>query len=175
MWKKIENRDQFEAIIADLLIDPDVQALKHVPRHGKYGNSLDHSLYVAYISFLMCRRLGLDFEAAARGGLLHDFAIPGQHREETSHRTGKPKKMARARKLVSHPHEALQGAQERYQLTNLEKDIIVKHMWPLTRPLPRHKESFVVSTADKICAMLEMSRLHKAFRMRKYLVEPLAA
>ena len=37
----------------------------------------------------------------------------------------------------------------------MEEDIIGKHMWPLTAPLPYYKESYMVSLADKICAVCE--------------------
>ncbi len=38
-------------------------------------NCLKHSLYVSYSSYLVCRRMGLDYRSAARGGLLHDFFL----------------------------------------------------------------------------------------------------
>lgn len=157
MWKA-ENRVEFEAIIRDLLEDPDVISMKDLPQHSKTANTLDHSLYVAYLSFLFCRRFNLDYVAAARGGLLHDFALRNWDTEDYG-----------VKRLWHHPHFALQNAEERYALSDKEKDIIVKHMWPLTRPLPRHRESFVVSMADKLCAFMEMSRLYRLLRVKKKL------
>lgn len=158
LWKD-KHRAQFGAIIQDLLDDPDVQSMKDLPQHSKYSNCFDHSIYVAYLSFLICRRLGYDYVAAARGGLLHDFALRNWETEEYG--------MSR---LWDHPYMALENARGRYRLTCVEEDIIVKHMWPLTRPLPRHKESFVVSMADKLCAVLEMTRLYRLFKVQKKLV-----
>ena len=37
----------------------------------------------------------------------------------------------------------------------MEKDIIVKHMWPLSPWMPKYRESFTVSMMDKYCAMME--------------------
>lgn len=38
------------------------------------------------------------------------------------------------------------------RLTPIEKDIIMKHMWPLTAIPPRYPESFLVSFIDKLIA-----------------------
>lgn len=158
MWKT-QNRLYFEEIIQDLLEDPDVQKMRMLPQHSKGGNCLDHSLYVSYLSFLICRRLGLNYVSAARAGLLHDFSLRNWDEDEMG-----------VKRLWKHPHLALENASARYDLSDLEKDIIVKHMWPLTRPLPRHRESFVVSVADKMCAVMEMCRLYRVLRVRKYLL-----
>ena len=50
-----------------------------------------------------------------------------------------------------------------------EKEIIRKHMWPLTAPLPYYKESYMVSLADKICATLEMAHLYGLLGVRRNL------
>ena len=160
MWK-LENREDFEEIIADILADPEVLALGDTKHHGNASSRLDHSLYVSYLSFLCCRRLGLDYVAAARAGLLHDFFFED--------------KTDGIKRLWRHPHIALQNAEGRYTLSDLEKDIIVKHMWPLTRPLPRHRESFVVSMTDKLCAFLEFSKMARLFRVKKNFVAKMAA
>lgn len=157
--RNAENRAHFAAIIDDLLQDEDVQSMQTLPQHGKACNCYEHSLYVAYLSFLICRKFNLDYVAAARGGLLHDFYLCDWR--ETSHGL---------RRLWAHPYMALENAKRKYRLSAKEEDIIVKHMWPLTRPLPRHKESFVVSMADKLCALLEMSHLCKLVKVRKHLM-----
>lgn len=158
MLFKRENRDEFERIIADLLDDPDVQKMKDLPQHTKTCNCFDHSVYVAYLSFLFCRRFGLNHVSAARAGLLHDFSLCNWDEED-----------AGLERLWNHPKLALKNAEERYELTPMEKDIIVKHMWPLTPELPRHKEAFVVSMADKIAATLEFCRLYRVFGVKRKL------
>jgi uncharacterized protein len=45
-------------------------------------------------------------------------------------------------------------------LNDIEKDIIEKHMWPLTLKLPKYKEAFIVSFVDKYCAFMESIRLN---------------
>ena len=44
-------------------------------------------------------------------------------------------------------------------LNVIEKDIIEKHMWPLTIRLPKYKESFIVSFVDKYCSTAEIFNL----------------
>ena len=159
MWKP-ENFEEFSDIIDDLMQDPAVLALREMDQHSKVSNRLDHSIYVSYLSFLCCRRIGLDHVAAARAGLLHDFHF-GDESEGV-------------KRLWRHPHSALQNALSRYNLSAVEQDIIVKHMWPLTRPLPRHRETVVVSLVDKLCAVMEFSHLYRLLRVKKHLTPAFA-
>lgn len=141
------NKEEYMECIYELLQHEVVKSMKNFIQHGDI-NCLEHSLYVSYCSYLICKRLGLDFRSAARGGLLHDFFLYDWH-------TGKP---YRGLHGFIHPHIALQNANKYFSLTDREKDIIQKHMWPLTLDLPRYKESFVVLLADKYCASMEITR-----------------
>ena len=67
------------------------------------------------------------------------------------------------------PKIALKNAKKLCSLNKKEENIIVRHMWPLTFIPPRYIESYVVSFADKICAMAEMSRLYHSLHIRKRL------
>ncbi|HIV87828.1 MAG TPA: HDIG domain-containing protein [Candidatus Pygmaiobacter gallistercoris] len=154
MWNE-EDRTAFLELVSPLLQETDVQKMRDFSQHAEGISCYDHSLFVSYLSFLMARRLGLDCRAAARGGLLHDLHLC--HWENTD--------VGRARRLVLHPQLALQNA-EKFGLDDRERDIIVKHMWPLTRPLPRYRESFVVSLADKICATAEMLHLYRSSKVQ---------
>ena len=42
-----------------------------------------------------------------------------------------------------------------FNLNEKERDIILKHMFPLTVKPPRFKESYIVMLADKYCAVYE--------------------
>jgi HD superfamily phosphodiesterase len=119
--------------------------MKNYIQHGNI-NCLDHSIYVSYSSYLICRRLGLDYRSAARGGLLHDFFLYDWH-------IGKPYKGLHG---FIHPCIALQNANKYFVLNNREKEIIEKHMWPLTIGLPRYKETIVVLLLDKYWALIEI-------------------
>ena len=60
--------------------------------------------------------------------------------------------------LMRHPGIALKNASDIFELNDLEKDIIKKHMWPVTAVPPKYKESFIVTCVDKYCATIEFFR-----------------
>lgn len=106
---------------------------------------LAHSLFVSYTAYCVCKRLGLDSRSAARGGLLHDFFLYDWH----------DKNAQRKFHGFTHPRTALINADKYFSLNNVEREIIRKHMWPLTIIPPIHAESYVVLLADKYCAFME--------------------
>jgi len=158
IWNE-ENQAAFRELIAPLLQAEEVQAMRGISQHAEGVSCYEHCVFVSYVSFLLARRLGLDCRAAARGGLLHDLYLCDWSKTD----------VGKFERLVIHPLMALQNA-EKFGLNDLERDIIVKHMWPLTRALPRHRESFVVSLADKLCATAEMLHVYKAARVGQRLV-----
>ena len=111
-WK---NREDYLAEVADLLAHPEVCGMEELPQHAPGVSCLHHSLLVSYFSFRLCRRLGLDARAAARGGLLHDFYLYNWQDKAThpdvSH-------------AFDHPLVALENARARFPLTPKEEDII---------------------------------------------------
>ena len=46
---------------------------------------------------------------------------------------------------------------ENFEITELEKDIIVKHMFPLNIALPRYRETVVIILVDKYCGLIEVA------------------
>lgn len=115
--------------------------------HHYHVTRLEHCLHVSYLSFMACKRLGLDYQSAARGGLLHDFYFYDS-------RATKPE---RGIHCFRHPGIALENAEKHFPLNKVERDIIVKHMWPVTLTPPRYKESYVVTAMDKYCANRELA------------------
>lgn len=156
MW--CEHRALFAACLGGLERDPMVEQMRDIPQHAQGISCYDHSLYVAYVAFTLCRLCHCDYRAAARGGMLHDLYL--QHWEETD--------VGTLERLWLHPQLALENARA-FDLCAKEEDIIVKHMWPLTHALPRYKESFLVSLADKLCATVEMLHLARPLRMQSTL------
>jgi len=136
--------------VDDLIDHPLVRSMRGYNQHGEVS-CLEHSLYVSYYSYLICRRLNLNYRCAARGGLLHDFFLYDWH-EKGSHEGWHG---------LNHPRIALENAKEHFYLCALEQDIISKHMWPLTIKLPKYKESFLVLIVDKYCAFVEICGLRK--------------
>lgn len=152
MWNPCKYTE-FESCIHDLVLHPDVQAMDEIDQHVPGISCLDHCIFVSYLSFSICRRLGLDYRSAARGALLHDM-----HLVDWSNRKDSWKR------LFIHPRIALENACA-FGLSDLEKDIIAKHMWPVTfRKFPRHLESAVVNLADKLCATAELLHIYHLIR-----------
>ncbi len=50
-----------------------------------------------------------------------------------------------------------------FPLNELESDMIINHMWPMTKTLPRHRETFMITLVDKFCAVAEVM----TYAMRK--------
>ena len=136
--------------VSDIITHPEIREMENFAQHSNC-NRLRHSLYVSYYSYLVCRRLGLDAKSAARGGLLHDFFLYDRRN------TDAPKGMHG----IVHPRMALKNASGVFEPNRIEKDIIRRHMFPLTITPPRYKESFVVMGIDKYCACVEAFDLIK--------------
>lgn len=44
-----------------------------------------------------------------------------------------------------------------FSLSEMEKDMILRHMWPLTPVPPRSREGFAIVYADKFCSSAEIA------------------
>ena len=80
-----------------------------------------------------------------RGALLHDYFLYDWHNKEQSP----------GLHGFKHPYIALKNAEEDYDLNDIEKNIILRHMFPLVPIPPRCKEAWIVCVADKYCALGE--------------------
>jgi uncharacterized protein len=131
---------EFMGIARALIETPQVQRLADFNHH--FGKTrLDHSMEVAWYSFLLSKKLSLDCNATVRGALLHDLFFYDWLREE-------PRLHG-----FRHPQISLKNAREITILSKKETDIIVKHMWPLTVIPPSHLESWIVCFVDTFCTL----------------------
>ena len=127
-------------------LNNDVLALKNIPHHN--SNRLEHSLKVSYYSYKITKKMKLDYESTAIGGLLHDMYF-----EEVKNQNTIKEKIVLF--TGGHPKDALINASKDFDLNDLEKNIIVSHMWPLSKQMPKYKESFIVSMVDKFVSTKE--------------------
>lgn len=142
----VESKD-YNQIVRDLLTDQVVCKMKQYLHHYN-TNCYQHSLNVSYYCYLICKRLHWDYRSAARAGMLHDLFLY----DWTTH-----KKITGERfHAMTHPKVAYQNASRYFALNPVEKDIIVKHMWPLTVVLPKYKEAYIIILIDKYCGFLEI-------------------
>lgn len=149
MGKKDWRYDaEYRSYVDDLLANPNVQELKNYTHHH-YTDRLSHSLAVSYTSYLLAKKLHADAKAVARAGLLHDMYYYDRS-TSASVLNGK-------NHYQVHPKIALINAEYITPLSEVEKDIIEKHMWGATGALPRYRESYIVSMMDKYCALKDVS------------------
>lgn len=136
--------EEFYDIVNDILNAPEFQKLASLKHH--YGVSrMHHCINVAYYSFILCKKLHLDYRAVARAGLLHDLFY-----YECS-----KKRFGMLRHAAIHPKLALRHAERLTTLSHKEKDIILKHMWLCGTAVPLYPESYIVSCVDKYSAVYE--------------------
>ena len=137
---------EFKEIIKDIASNPNVISLRERTQHENKSRYY-HCLRVSYYTYYLCKKLGLDYVSAARGAMLHDFYFYDW----------RDKKVEGQKKFHAfrHPNIALKNAIDLFDLNDKEKDIIEKHMWPLTIVPPKCKEGYIVTLVDKYCATNE--------------------
>ena len=67
----------------------------------------------------------------------------------------------------THGKQACKNACKIFDLNEKEKDIIIKHMWPVTIEFPKSIEGFVLTFVDKYCAMAESFEVFRSRLFRK--------
>ena len=141
----MKYKEDFYEIIKDIVNTDDMQKLKLYKHH--YGsNRFEHSMSVAYYSYLICRFLHIDYKSAARAGMVHDLFL-----YDCENKLTRPKNH-----ISNHPKVALQNAKKLFILNDKECDIILKHMWPITFVPPKYLESYIVAFVDTFCAFKEL-------------------
>ena len=136
-------------LVEDLLDHPAVREMARYPQHGS-TSCLEHCVHVSYLSYLFCAKHGLNTRAAARAGLLHDLFLYDWH----TYRPGKGERLHG----FEHPRKALENAQRYFSLCPVERDCILRHMFPLTLTPPKYREGYVLMWMDKYCSLMETLR-----------------
>ncbi|UWP60412.1 HDIG domain-containing metalloprotein [Ruminococcus gauvreauii] len=162
--KAIMNREFFECI-RDIIYHPVVLQMKQFSQHCD-TDCYQHCLMVAYYNFSICKSLGLDARSAARGGMLHDLFLYDwrKHREKTGDHFH----------AMTHPWTAYRNAKKYFSINTVEKEIITKHMWPVTFIPPRHPETYVICLTDKYCGTLEIAEYYSGRWSSSRIGRPLA-
>ncbi len=155
--KELTDISSFYECIRDIIQCSEVKELKEITHHI-CTTRFQHCLNVSYYSFIICRLFSLDEKAAARAGMLHDLFYYNR-KEYNSH-----KSKGQISHSQMHSFMAAENAAKLVEINDLERDIIEKHMWPVTRKLPKYRESYVITFVDKYCAILEF--LAPKFRKR---------
>lgn len=150
----LESEDStFHYLIADLLDSDVVQEMKNYTHHGN-TTCFQHCLNVSYYNYKLCKLFSLNERAGARAGLLHDLFLYDWH-------TYQPPKGERLHGFT-HAKKALENVKKNFYVSDLESDIIEKHMFPLNLfSLPRYRETLVIVFTDKLCGIMEVVAYRK--------------
>lgn len=143
-----DMNQEFYECIRDIMEHPVVLLMKKFPHHCD-TDCYQHCMNVAYYNYQICKVLRLDARAAARAGMLHDLFLYDwrEHAAKTGDRFHG----------LTHPKVALRRAEKYFDLNDMEKDIILKHMWPLTIIPPKYFESYIICLTDKYCGACEIT------------------
>ena len=139
---------EFLEIVQPILDLEEFNNTKFQRHHGI--TRYDHSMNVAYITYVVTKNLKLNYKEATFAALIHDF-FNDEVKDENGYK-----------RLVDHPKHALKNAMRYFELTDLQKDIIAKHMFPVTLTPPKYKESVLVSLIDKYSSINE--RVYSSLR-----------
>lgn len=134
---------EFYGYIKDILDNKEFSSLQKEKHHNT--TRYDHSLRVAILAYKEGKTLGgYSMKELVRGALLYDF-YKSEYLGNISSRKA----------LSYHPEIALENAKKYFKLTNIEENIIISHMFPLTKIKPNCKEAWLVQECDKAVAIYE--------------------
>lgn len=164
-YERIKKNREFYECIQDIVDHPAVLQMKAFDQHCG-TDCYQHCLNVAYNNYCICLRLGLDARSAARGGMLHDLFLYDwrKHSKKTGDRLH----------AITHPFAAYRNARKYFHLNPVEKEVITKHMWPLSVIPPKYPETYVICLTDKYCGSVEIADYYAGIWEHRLLSRPLA-
>ena len=143
---RIYEDEDFISIIKDILENKTVQEMKNYRQHCE-TSCFDHCLVASFLCYKMCKKHNLDYVACERAAMLHDLFLYDWRKRQDDRK---------GLHAFTHPRTSYENAAKLFDLNDKEKDIIIKHMWPVTLfSLPKYKESLVLIWIDKRCALYE--------------------
>ena len=146
MLYTIRKDKEYKKIVKDIFRNVEFKKLYNIEHHGI--SRMEHSIKISYYSYWIAKKLGMDYISVARGGLLHDFYLDGDERNSK-------------RKFLDtfiHPRKALNTVINNFNVNEIEKDIIISHMFPIYVKIPKYKESILVNLVDKVIGGKELLR-----------------
>ena len=149
--------EMYREIVDEILGNEKIKQLKNFSQHGDISR-YDHSINVSYIGYLIAKRFNWDYISIARAGMLHDFFLYDWHKENPNIFS------LRKSHAINHGKVALKNAEESFKLSKKEKEMIKKHMWPITIIPPRYAMTYFIGIVDKYCAIMELVVTIKTYK-----------
>lgn len=165
-----ENKEELYSYIKEIIESPIFLKLGEVIHHLE--SRKEHVLKVCCHSYLKslkskkCNRRSLAIGAILHDFFLYDWQKPGDFKF-SDYDIKKNKVLPNYHGFAHHKIAAYNAEKYFPHLINeIVKDIILKHMWPLTIYTPKYKESWIVCIVDKKCSLKD---LKKDSEISKYL------
>ena len=143
MTKYKDNKEYLE-LVSDILQNKEFNKLKYNKHHG--DNRYEHCLRVSYYSYKIAKKLKLNIKEVSRAGLLHDFFLDNYKDESFKYKI---------KMLFEHPKCAYLNSIKYFDLNEIQKNIILSHMFPFGKVLPKYKESILIDMVDNIMCIYE--------------------
>ncbi len=136
----------------EIILSDGMQSTKKYIQHGD-TSVYEHCINVACLCVLIatCFHIKVNQRNLVRGALLHDYFLYDWHVTDNSHKWHG----------FTHPRTALRNARKSFKLNKIERDMILRHMFPLNITPPRYKESIILCLSDKIYAIFETFHIKK--------------
>jgi uncharacterized protein len=141
--KEKDYIDRYWDYTSDLLCDELVRSMVNFRHHDTITTHY-HSLYVSYCVCRHCCNLKLkNSREIVRAALLHDFYLYEWYtvKHDEYH-------------IFYHPKEAVKNIEEHFgTLSSMQRDMILSHMFPASKQFPNSVGAWLLTMADKRCAM----------------------
>ncbi len=140
------QKEEVDVVMKELEKTGRMECMKQCIQHGDIS-VYEHCVRVAVMSLVIAElfKITVDRRSLIVGALLHDYFLYDWHEKDDSHKWHG----------FFHPSRALENANEDYELNERQKNIILRHMFPLTPVPPVCREAWIVCLADKVCATEE--------------------
>ena len=135
------------SLVQDILENKQYKQLGYCTHHT-HLTRLVHCIHVSYSCYLKAKKIKYAYiRELVRGALLHDFFL-------YDYRTEKGIKKHWLHGLF-HPKASLIEAERQFKLNDIERNLILTHMFPLSFHIPRTRASWLVIFYDKYWAIKE--------------------
>ena len=135
---------EYYQIIEPILLNSEVQRRKDFPHHID-ESVYEHVLRVSYDCYKIGKKLNMDYKSLAIAGLLHDFyEKPWQYNNE--------KKPFFQNHAFTHAKNAVLNSKKVFGesvITPKVESIMITHMFPVNKKIPRNKEAWLLTLVDK--------------------------
>lgn len=142
----MEYIEKIKYYAQDILQSENMQKEKQLIQHGT-TSVFEHSLNVTIecLKIVEYINIPVDIKSLIRGALLHDYFLYDWHEKDKTHKLHG----------FRHAKTALKNATRDFNLTEIEKNMIKTHMFPLNITPPKYREGIILCIADKIVATKE--------------------